>query len=111
MFKNSGAKLKIIAIVVMIVQMIACIVGAIVSFTKEEPDVLTGILLLIGGFFAAWFEALTLHAIGVSAEAAERTQADSEAMAKRLDALERKLDLYFVESLPAPEGKKKDKKK
>ena len=95
MFKNSGAKLKIIAVVLMILQMIGCIAAAVVCFTKEEPDILMGILSIVGGFFLAWFEALTLYAIGVSAEAADRTAESIDETTRRMNAIDRKLELIL----------------
>ena len=114
MFKNSGTKVKIIARVLLIVQFVAFIAGAVICFTKEEPDIPTGILLIVGGFFSAWFGALILYAVGSTAEAAEEAAAMNESMKKQLNNIERKMDLYFVDTLPPPRDepeKKKDKKK
>ncbi len=111
MFQNSGSKLKVVARVLMVVMIIACIGGAIYLFVKEKPDIFAGIMLIVGGFFAAWFGSLTLYAIGVSAEKAQDASGDGESLSRRISTLEHKLDVFLAENEAAAKAAEKRKKK
>ena len=109
MFNSIGAKLKIVARVLMILQFLGCIAAGVALLIQETPDILAGVSVIVGGFFLSWFEAMVLYALGVSAEDAERAAKEREALNVRLENLERKMDLYFLNNLPAPERQREDR--
>lgn len=97
MFKNSGFKLKVVAKIIMAMMMIGCIAGGLCLFTKAEPDILAGVLLIVGGFFLAWIVCLCLTCIGEAAEASEKQEQLDTAIRQRMNSMENKIDWILDE--------------
>ncbi len=97
MFKNTGNKLQVIGKTLFVLLFIGSIAAAVAFFfTGDKPQVLTGILVIIGGFFVAWLTGLCMIALGKAAQSADsRPDADS-AVLKRMTNLEHKID-WFIE--------------
>lgn len=66
MYKNAGAKVKGLATFVVVLMMIVCVIagfGVMVS-GRRGSGTLPGLLIIVGGCFAAWLSGLMLAAFG-----------------------------------------------
>ncbi len=116
MFKHSGQKLKVIAIVLFILSCIAAVTFACVYWFGEsetEKNFWVGLAILVGGLFASWLSALQTYALGQAADRAEAAADDARKVLKQVGQLDDKM-----ESVPdvlmaglKEKDKKKDKKK
>ncbi len=95
MFSNSGSKLKVIAQVLFVVEVIASVVGGI--FLMIPGDWLLGISVIVGGFFVAWFGCLLLTALADAAMARSEQRESEAAVNRRLNGIEHKIDLMLDE--------------
>ena len=111
MFKHSGQKLKIIAIIWFILCCAAAITFACVYWFGEsetEKNFWVGLAILVGGLFASWLTALQTYALGQAADRAEAAAEDARSALKQISKLDDKVDTVPDTLL---EGLKKKKKK
>ena len=111
MFSNSGVKLKIIARVLFVLMVLGSIAFGIVNFTGEEPNVLVGILSIVGGFFLSWFMCLALTALGEAAMAAQQREEADAVLSRRMNSLDHKLDMILEDQAAMQFGREKAKEK
>lgn len=79
MLSNAGSKLKIWAVVVLVLGIISSIIFAAIifaagkqySYRYDSTYIIQGFLVLVLGFFMSWLYALILYAIGDTAEQME----------------------------------------
>ena len=69
MFENVGGKLKVLAIVVVVLGIISSIVsGIILMFSEIDGAFGFGLLIIGGGILGSWITALPIYGIGQAAE-------------------------------------------
>lgn len=72
MFENSGAKLKGVAIVVFVLEVIGALVTFIALMGDNEDLIFLWLLIAAAMVFAGWLSALFIYALGEAAESAQK---------------------------------------
>ena len=69
MFENAGGKLKVVAVVLFVLEVIAAVItGIVYSVNAYEGGFLLFLLITGGGILGAYLTSLVLYAIGEAAE-------------------------------------------
>lgn len=107
MFNNIGSKIKSVAKVFFIFEVIACIIAAIVLFVGEASGY--GLLILICGPIVAWISSLTTYGFGVLVEkicSIEQALKAPEQSPEKEERIKKVQELFYKNQITAEEYRK-----
>lgn len=113
MFRHSGQKIKVIAIVMFILSCIAAVTFACVYWfgQSETKNFWIGLAILVGGLFASWLGALQTYALGQAADRAEAAAEDARKALKQMGQLDDKVDSVPEALMAGLKDQQKEKEK
>lgn len=83
MYNNLEGKLKILAIITMIVMTLGAIAGGIVIFAEADDEMIpVGVLIMIAGFFVGWVSSWPIYALGEIVGKVDEVGSDVEMLGK-----------------------------